>query len=136
MFINAYATTIFSAFQKVTKQRRVEEFVRSRLKTKISGQFKIRTSVCPKFRRLITQARQEKGIKNQLLISERIFNKVKNRLNTNHFGDKAFKFCPKIKCPKYKCPEFLVFNVSISCLSFYTSRFRFHHLGAHPQTPY
>ena len=48
---------------------------------------------------------------NQLLICERIFNKVKNQLNTSHFGDIALKLCPKLKCPKYKCPKFLVFNV-------------------------
>ena len=48
----------------------------------------------------------------QFLACERIFNKVKNQLNTRQFGDKALKFCPKLKCPKYKCPKFLVFNVS------------------------
>ena len=47
----------------------------------------------------------------QFLACERIFNKVKNQLNTRQFGDKALKFCPKLKCLKYKCPKCLVFNV-------------------------
>ena len=73
------------------------------LKTKDMGQFKFRTSFCPKFRRLITQARTpvvEKGYKNQLLMCERIFNKVNNQLSTSDFRDRALKFCPKLKCPK------------------------------------